>query len=98
MRYIYFLLPLGLLLFPGTSLAQTVELPPEPAPDSVAYAPAARPQAGPSPVLPWWLPNAQECVTIRAEEARSMPQAAKRRTRTLRRWDQERPEPAISRP
>ncbi|MBX0291788.1 hypothetical protein K3G63_15155 [Hymenobacter sp. HSC-4F20] len=57
--------------------------------NSSAPATAARP----SPVLPWWLPNAQECAGIRAEEARTAPRQAQRREKKLRRWAAEQPEP-----
>jgi hypothetical protein len=93
MRYFYFLLMAVSALSSGKALAQTTPSPPEPLPDSLAYQTASVPRNGPSPVLPWWLPNAQECVGIRMEEARTAPQEARRRTRHMRRWAEEQPEP-----
>ncbi|TGD77900.1 hypothetical protein [Hymenobacter wooponensis] len=91
MCYCYLLLLAGLVLS-GSALAQTAAPPSAPTSDSVTYA-LAPPRSAPAPDLPWWLPNAQECAAIRAEENSSAPRAAQRRTRTLRRWAQEQPEP-----
>lgn len=91
MRYLYPLFLAGLVLS-GSALAQTAAPASEPPSDSVAYV-QAPPRSAPAPVLPWWLPNAQECAAIRAEEKSTAPRAAQRRTRTMRRWAQEQPEP-----
>lgn len=94
----YSLLSVSLLLLASKALGQTIAPAPEPASDSVAYAPVADSQKPPSPVLPWWLPNAQECAAIRAEEIRTAPREARRRTRSMRHWAEEQPEPVLVRP
>lgn len=93
MRYSYFLFVAVSALSCGKVLAQTATSRPEPLPDSLAYQTVSAPRNGPSPVLPWWLPNAQECMAIRMEEARTAPREARRRTRNMRRWAEEQPEP-----
>ncbi|GAB2774637.1 hypothetical protein HNQ93_001082 [Hymenobacter luteus] len=60
--------------------------------------PAAAAAVGPSPVLPWRLPNAQECAGIRADEARTAPRQAQRREKRLHRWAAEQPEPTTAKP
>jgi hypothetical protein len=91
MCYFYPLLLAGLVLS-GSTLAQTTAPASELPSDSVTTA-QAPPRSASAPDLPWWLPNAQECAAIRAEEKSTAPRAAQRRTRTMRRWAQEQPEP-----
>lgn len=92
----YFLLAGSALALVATQPARAQLPTPPDTLNSSALPPATA--ARPSPVLPWWLPNAQECVGIRAEEARTAPRQAQRREKRLHRWAAEQPEPTTAKP